>query len=1110
MLWGLQVTTQKKNGLNVQSSSETGTQNELSIVGIGASAGGLDPIRALLGAITENTGLAFVIIQHLAAGQESMLPEILSRATKMKVVQVKDNMSVQADHVYVIPPGTTMTLQGIYFKLAPKEVANRPINVFFTALSSELKTKAIGVVLSGTGNDGTEGLKAIKAEGGITFAQEPKTAQYPDMPQNAIASDSTYFVLSPEDIAKELISIAKHPQLAHARAKSQESKLTKSELDLRKILGMIKSAFNIDFSHYKENTVNRRITRRMVINKIENIEAYAAYLRANPKELQALFDDLLIGVTSFFREPKTFDLLKEKVFFELTKDRSFSIIRVWVPGCSTGEEVYSIAITIQEFLEDNDIADLRVQVFGTDANERSIDKARQGTYPKAIEESVNANRLKRFFQKNNGNYQITKPIRDMCIFAKHDITVDPPFSNLDIIMCRNLLIYFDSHLQERIMPIFHYGLKVNGVLVLGEAESIGNFQYLFEPISPKSAIFRKKNAQPQVPLNAETIITSAIKKPIKTTEKADLLAALKDKVDRELIEQYTPAALLVNNNLDALFFRGQVNQYLTHEPGTASLNVNKIIRKELRPLVETAIYRVRKENKPFTETVQLRQGEQSKTLEIQVRPFRKSEFNELFFLITFIEIPYKLLYPSDIGASANQILVQQNRELKEDLEATKQSLQTIVEAHEATTEELRSTMEEAQSSNEELQSTNEELETAKEELQSSNEELQTLNEELRNRNQDLFKVNDDLSNLMANVDTTVVIVDGGFKIKRFTSLAQELLKIGPSDLGRPLTDIILGVHIKDLGEILHDVTSNLSTVKQEIAGVNGRFYELRVRPYLTSEKKIDGTVLSFVDITDRRIVEREKGKHTTALESQVKDQAATLIQSERLAYIGETAGMVGHDLRNPLQTITGELYLAKDEVKSLPEGEQKKNLQESIEVIEEQASYMDKIVSDLQMYVKSVEVNKKEVKLKPLLVGILDKTKIPKIIQTSVQLEESLTVEADPQLLKRVFVNLITNAVQAMPRGGKLSINGQVNDKKQMQIDVEDTGVGIPEEIKPKLFVPLFTTKSRGQGFGLAVCKRVIEAHGGTIDFKSQEGKGTTFTVRLPPPKELNGKWTYK
>jgi two-component system, chemotaxis family, CheB/CheR fusion protein len=1068
------------------------------IVGIGASAGGLDPIRALLGTMPENTGLSFVIVQHLTADKESMLPEILSRSTKMAVVQVKDNMSVQANNVYVIPPGTTMTLQGINFKLAPKEAANRPINAFFFSLSSELKNKAIGIVLSGTGNDGTEGLNAIKAEGGITFAQDPKTAQYPDMPQNAIASDSAYFVLSPEDIAKELISIAKHPQLALSHAKAQKTELTRSELELKKILGMLKSNFNIDFSHYKENTINRRITRRVVINKIENMEAYIPFLKANPKELQALFDDLLIGVTSFFREPKTFDLLKEKVLLGITKNNPLKIIRVWVPGCSTGEEVYSLAITIREFLEDNDIADLRVQIFGTDANERSIDKARQGTYPKAIEENVSPNRLKRFFQKNNGNYQILKPIRDMCIFAKHDLTADPPFSNLDLIMCRNMLIYFDSHLQERTMPIFHYGLKVNGFLILGESESIGKFQYLFEPISPKSVIFRKKGTQPNVSLNAEAVMKTAIHKPTRKSERTDLLATLKDEVDCELMEQYTPAALLVNNNLDALFFRGQVNSYLTHESGTASLNVNKIIRKEFRAHVETAIYRVRKENKPFTETVQIKVGEESRTVEVNVKPFNRPQFEELFFLITFVEVPYKVLFASEAAASADQILAQQNRELKEDLESTKQSLQTIVEAHEATTEELRSTMEEAQSSNEELQSTNEELETAKEELQSSNEELTTLNEELRNRNQDLSVLNDDLINLMTNVDTTVVIVDGAFRVKRFTALAQELLKIGPSDVGRPITNIILGVPVKNLEKILREVTRNLSTVKQEIAGDNGRFYELRVRPYLTSEKKIDGTVLSFVDVTERRILEREKAEHTTALESQVKDQAATISSSERLANIGETAGMVGHDLRNPLQTITGEVFLVKGEVKFLPDGEQKKNLQESIGVIEEQVSYMDKLVSDLQMYVKRVEVNKQDVKLKPLIVGILDKTKIPKNIQTRVQLDESLTVEADPQLLRRVLVNLVTNAVQAMPNGGKLNVNVKVNDKNQMQIDVGDTGVGIPEEVKPKLFIPLFTTKSRGQGFGLAVCKRVIEAQGGTIDFISQEGKGTTFTIRLP------------
>ena len=548
---------------------------------------------------------------------------------------------------------------------------------------------------------------------------------------------------------------------------------------------MLKTAFGVDFTHYKETTINRRMARRMVINKIENEKEYVTFLRANPNELNALFDDLLIGVTSFFREPDTFEALKENVFPELIKYRSPNeSIRVWVPGCSTGEEVYSLAIAIQEFLEEKAITNLRVQIFGTDANEKNIDKARQGVYPKTIEDKVSDSRLKRFFNRQNGNYQITKLIRDMCIFAKQDITSDPPFSNLDLIVCRNVLIYFDSLLHERVFSIFHYGLKDNRFLVIGESESIGKFNYLFEPVTTKGLIFRKKRAQPQAFLHPETFIPySFTKKIAKQPEKPNSMVLLKEEVDRLLIAEYVPATLLVNNNLEVLVFRGQVDPYLTHESGIASFNLTKIIRKELRTDVQTAIYRARKENKDLKETVQFKHEGQQKTVTIKVKPLKTVDYEEPFFLITFEEKnshSHQIAESTTAPAEKESAEYRQIQELKADLESTKQSLQTIIEVQEATNEELRSTMEEAQSSNEELQSTNEELETAKEELQSGNEELQTLNEELKNRNQALGRLNDDLANLQTNIDASVVIVDSDLKIRRFTASAQELLKISPS------------------------------------------------------------------------------------------------------------------------------------------------------------------------------------------------------------------------------------------------------------------------------------------------------------------------------------------
>jgi two-component system CheB/CheR fusion protein len=1255
------------------------------IVGIGASAGGLNPIRKLLENLPTDTGMAFVVIQHLATGQESMLPEILSRATQMSVLQVKDGMKVEKNQVYVITPGTTMTLKNGFLRLVPKGVALKPINDFFISLASERKALSIGVVLSGTGNDGTEGLKVIKAEGGITFVQDPETAQYADMPRNAIVAETAYFVLSPENIVKEIVRIIKNPQLTRAETVAPE--LAKTETSLKKILSMLKTAFGVDFTHYKEATINRRLTRRMVINKIENDKDYVVFLRANTNELNALFDDLLIGVTSFFREAKTFEALKEKVFPEFIKNRSNNEnIRVWVPGCSTGEEVYSLAITIQEFLEEKALANLRVQIFGTDANEKNIEKARLGLYPKAIEDHVSESRLKRFFSRQNGNYQITKLIREMCIFAKQDITNDPPFSNLDLIMCRNVLIYFDSLLHERVFPIFHYGLKENCFLILGESESIGKFSYLFEPVTTKGLIFKKKRAQPQGPLYIERFASySPAKKTSKQLEKPNFLVSLKEEVDSLLIAEYAPASLLVNNNLEILVFRGQVNPYLTHEPGTASLNVAKIVQKELRTDVQTIIYRARKENKSLKETIQFKHAGEQKTLTIKVNPIKTVDFDEPFFLVTFQEesSPRKLSH-QEVESKSASAEYKQVQELKEDLESTKQSLQTIIEVQEATNEELRSTMEEAQSSNEELQSTNEELETAKEELQSSNEELQTLNEELKNRNLALGRLNDDLANFQANMDVPVVIVDNDLKIRRFTESALEFLRLSPSDVGRLITGIKLAVHIENLEQTISDVITKLRVVTQEIEFAENHWCEMRVRPYLTAEKKIDGAVLSFINVTEQKKTEQaisnalkksqrseseifallkasravlqnkefkdsaraifdackdligatagyvallsddrkenlvlfldagglpctvdpslpmpirglrgevytsgkvvfendfphsewqkfspkghvdlknvlfaplrvensvvgviglanktggftkrdaemaaafgelasvalvnsqimatleEKEKelrmYSQHLEALVEERTRQLKDSERLATIGATAGMVGHDIRNPLQAITSDVYLVKTELASTPESVEKKNALESLREIEKNTDYINKIVQDLQDFAKPLTPLVEESDLKLIIDALLTKNDLPDNVKVNVNVEPAaMKFVADSTFINRIMYNLVNNAVQAMPNGGKLTIHAY-KEARDVVITVKDTGVGIPEQVKGKLFTPMFTTKAKGQGFGLAVIKRMTEALDGTVTFESQEGKGTTFTVRFPPHKKI-------
>ena len=643
-----------------------------------------------------------------------------------------------------------------------------------------------------------------------------------------------------------------------------ESKAGKAEGD-QTIFTLLKSAFGVDFTHYKEATITRRITRRMVINQIDRVKEYIDYLKSHPAELQALFDDMLIGVTSFFREPGTFDLLKEKVYPELIKIRTpNSPIRVWVPGCSTGEEVYSVAITLQEFFESKSIANVTIQIFGTDVNDKNIEKARQGIYTKNIEANVSEERLRRFFVKSNGNYQIKKFLREMCIFAKQDLTKDPPFSNMDLVCCRNVLIYFDSVLQERLIPLLHYGLKPSGYLVLGDSESVGKFFDLFIPLDKKSSVFIKKRAsQSQVNLGFDAFQITAKAPLMKDTSKKDPIATLKEDVDKIVMSRYVPAMILVNKNLDILLFRGYMAPYILPESGAASLNISKMLREDLKLEIETAIYRAKKENKQITvEAVEFKTNGDTKTVTVEVLPIKNKNFDDLFFLVLLRETTPIVKQPMEgafekLSESERTDKELQLREIREELESSKQSLQSVIEEQEGTNEELRAAMEEVQSSNEELQSTNEELETAKEELQSTNEELKTLNDELKTRNADLARLNDDLTNIIKNMDVAMVIVDSSFKIRRFTPLAQDVLGLIPTDVGRAITNIRLGIPVENLEKTILQVITKLSVFKTTVQDQKQRWYELRVRPYITEEKRIDGAVISFIDVDDLKLAQNK-------------------------------------------------------------------------------------------------------------------------------------------------------------------------------------------------------------------------------------------------------------
>ncbi|HXW13469.1 MAG TPA: chemotaxis protein CheB, partial [Terriglobia bacterium] len=569
------------------------------IVGIGASAGGLEAFTQLLAGLPRKSGMAFVLVQHLAPKHESALRELLSRATEIPVSEVVNGMAVQPDHVYVIPPNVNMGILNGYLHLMPRAPAqpHLPINFFLTSLAEELGNRAIGVILSGTASDGSLGMKAIKAEGGITFAQDLKSARYNDMPRNAIATGCIDFVLPPDAIARELIQIVRHPYVRQTPEKDESSE--EGDNELRKVFALLRTATGVDFSQYKLTTIKRRIRRRMLLHKNQTLNDYVDFLQKSREELEALFQDILIHVTGFFRDPEVFEALKASVFPNLFKNRpNGAPLRIWVPGCSTGEEVYSVAICLLEALGEATKTE-DVQIFATDISEVALEKARAGVYLEAITSEVSPERLRRFFVNTKQGFQINKGIRDMCVFARQDISKDPPFSRLDLISCRNLLIYFGAELQKRVIPIFHYALKPHGYLLLGSAETIGSFSKYFSILDKKHKIYEKRPMAGRVAFelpHGEPILESDRlgKKLLPTASPFDL----QKEVDRLLLARFAPAGVVVNEDLEILQFRGSTGAFLDPAPGQASLSLPKMAHAGLAVDLRAAIQRAKKSNAP--------------------------------------------------------------------------------------------------------------------------------------------------------------------------------------------------------------------------------------------------------------------------------------------------------------------------------------------------------------------------------------------------------------------------------------------------------------------------------------------------------------------------------
>jgi len=845
------------------------------IVGIGASAGGLEALAIFLGKVPAGSGMAFVIVQHLDPTHKGIMAELLQRTTTMQVVQVKDRTRVQPDCVYVIPPNKDMSiLHGVLHLLAP--VARRglrlPIDFFLRSLADDRQDQSIGVILSGMGSDGTLGLRAIKEKAGVVFVQAPASAKFDGMPRSAIDAGLADVVAPVEELPGKIIAFLHHAPLIGKPGLAHEDK---AQSGLEKIVILLRSQTGHDFSLYKKTTVYRRIERRMGIHQIDRIASYVRFLQENPQELELLFKELLIGVTSFFRDPAAWEQLKTEAIPALLAGRPPSqALRAWVPGCSTGEEAYSLAIVFKEAMEQLKPArNTALQIFATDLDREAIEKAREGVFPANIAADVLPERLGRFFVQVERGYQVAKSIREMVIFAPQNIIMDPPFTKLDVLSCRNLLIYLTLELQKKLLPLFHYSLNPGGFLFLGNAETIGSFTDLFALLEGKSRLYRRL----ELALRAEPVEFPASFVPAHPGAPPRALkpaANLQSLADQLLLQCYSPAAVLVNDKGDILYISGRTGKYLEPAAGKANWNIFAMAREGLRYELTGALQKaLRQQGAVARRNVKVGTNGGVQAVDLTVQQLEEPEGLRGMVMIVFADVaapPETKPTGKTQRAPARNVQV---AELERDLDQARQELHTTREEMQTSQEELKSTNEELQSTNEELQSTNEELTTSKEEMQSLNEELQTVNNELQAKVDDLSQTHNDMKNLLDSTDIATMFLDNALCVRRFTSQTSKITQLIAGDVGRPITDIASDLFYPELADEVRQVLRTLVRAEKQVATRDGRWFTTRILPYRTLDNVIDGVVITFVDITVSKTLETQLRQTQADLEKRMAKQA---------------------------------------------------------------------------------------------------------------------------------------------------------------------------------------------------------------------------------------------
>ncbi len=1057
------------------------------IVGIGASAGGLAAFETFFSGMPEDTdpGMAFVLVQHLAPDHKSILAELIRRYTRMQVFEVKDNMIIEPNCAYIIPPGYDMALHNgalhLFEPFAPHGL-RLPIDFFFRSLAQDQCDRAIAIVLSGNGSDGTMGVRAIKGGGGMVMVQTLESAEYDGMPRSVIATGLVDYELPPAEMATALIAYSSKAFNKNISADTVPA--PKYENTLKKIFILMRAQTGHDFSSYKQNTVRRRIERRMAVHQIDSIEKYLKYLQQSNEEINALFKDLLIGVTNFFRDVDSFNSLNETVIPKLFTGKSAgSLIRVWSAGCSTGEEAYSIAILIQEHMESLKQI-FTVQIFATDIDPRAISSARAGIYPASIAADITPERLERFFTSESGfpdiesqTYRINKSIRDMLIFSEQNLINDPPFSQIDLICCRNLMIYLGNDLQKKLIPIFHYSLNPNGFLFLGTSESVGEFTNLFQLIDRKSKLYlRKDNAlnsrytsvRKFFPPNHYTEVVSPVSNASKPLQNK---TSPRELAEKTLLKHLAPPSALVNGKGDIFYLHGRTGMYLEPTVGEVDgYNMIKMAREGLRHKLSTSLRKaVQGNNVVICPNLSVKTNGGYTTVNLTICPVPnggKTSFSDQLFLIILEEgklsepghvrqtFPQTALISDSINEkSDHHSLEGLVASLRSEIREKEENLQTTIEELETSNEELKSTNEEMQSINEELQSTNEELETSKEELQSVNEELSTVNNELAAKVADLSKVNNDINNLLSGTGIATVFVNHQQQIIRFTPTAIELINLIPADVGRPVNHILTNLSsYNDLSSDIQSVLDYLIPKTIEVQTVKGDWYRMNILPYRTMDNVIEGAVINFVDITELRKLQNE-------LQNQLSEKETLLRE-------------VHHRVKNNIANIESLLRLQAD---STANPEVKSVLQDATSRVQSMRIIYDKLLLSKDL---------REISIKNYIENLIGSIHVLFVDKDNIIIEKDITdfniITKQATTIGIIINELITNALKyAFKDRDKGTVSISIKKAGNMiTIIIQDNGIGIDERIM----------KNKSTGFGLTIVKMLVEQLKGTYSIVNENG----------------------